>query len=48
LPSKAKAWFSIVEAIERGRDDLRAGRVVPHGEVAGKARGIIKATGAGG
>lgn len=34
---------AIVEAIERGRADVRAGRVAPHDEVAREARGVIEA-----
>lgn len=34
---------AIVEAIERGQADVRAGRVVPHGEVAREAHEIIEA-----
>ena len=35
--------LAIVEAVERGRADVRAGRTTPHEEVAHDARGIIKA-----
>ena len=40
---EAEAELAIVEAIERGRADVRAGRVTPHGEVAREAREIIEA-----
>lgn len=39
--------LAIVEAIERGRADVRAGRVVPHDEVVREARAIIEAARAG-
>jgi len=35
--------LAIVEAIERSRADVRAGRVAPHDEVAREAREIIEA-----
>lgn len=35
--------LAIVEGIERGRADVRAGRVTPHDEVAREARTIIEA-----
>jgi predicted transcriptional regulator len=35
--------LAVVEAIERGRADVRAGRVTPHDEVARDARMIIEA-----
>ena len=35
--------LEIVEAIQRGLDDVRAGRVVPHEEVMREIRGIIEA-----
>jgi predicted transcriptional regulator len=35
--------LAIVEGVERGRADLRAGRVTPHEEVAREAREIIEA-----
>jgi predicted transcriptional regulator len=35
--------LALVEAIERGRADIRAGRVTPHDVVADEARRIIKA-----
>ena len=35
--------LAIVEGIERGRADVRAGRVTPHGEVTRDARAVIKA-----
>ena len=35
--------LAIVEGIERGRADVRAGRVTPHDEVAREARKIIEA-----
>lgn len=35
--------LAIVEKIERGRADVRAGRVTPHDEVAREARAIIEA-----
>ena len=38
-----EAEVAIVEAIERGRADVRAGRVVPHGEVMREALEIIEA-----
>lgn len=37
------ARLAIVEAIERGRADARAGRVAPHDEVMREVRGIIEA-----
>ena len=40
---EANAEFAIVEAIERGRADVRAGRVVPHDEVMREVRAIIEA-----
>lgn len=36
--------LAIVEGIERGRADVRAGRVTPHDSVAREARAIIEAT----
>jgi predicted transcriptional regulator len=36
----------LVEAIERGRADVRAGRVVQHDEVAREARAVIAAASA--
>lgn len=38
-----EAERAIVEAIESGRAEVRAGRMVPHDEVAREARGIIEA-----
>ena len=35
--------LAIVEGIERGRADVRDGRVVPHDEVAREARAIVAA-----
>jgi predicted transcriptional regulator len=35
--------LAIIEKIEQGRADVRAGRVVPHEEVAREARAIIEA-----
>jgi predicted transcriptional regulator len=35
--------LAIIEGIERGRVDLRAGRVTPHEEVTREARAIIEA-----
>ena len=35
--------LEIVEAIQQGLEDVRAGRVVPHGEVMREIRGIIEA-----
>lgn len=35
--------LALVEAIERGREDVRAGRVTPHEEVARAARDVIEA-----
>ena len=35
--------LAIVEAIERGRADVQAGRVVPHDEVTREARAVIEA-----
>lgn len=35
--------LAIVEGIERGRADVRAGRVTPHDEVAREARAVIEA-----
>lgn len=40
---EAEARLAIAEAIERGRADVRAGRVVSHDEVMREARGIIEA-----
>lgn len=40
---ETEARLAIMEAIERGRADARAGRVVPHDEVMREARGIIEA-----
>lgn len=40
---EAEAELAIVEAIERGRADVRAGRVVPHDEVMRQVREIIEA-----
>lgn len=37
------ARLAIVTGIERGRVDVRAGRVTPHDEVAAEARAIIEA-----
>ena len=34
--------LAVVEAIERGRADVRAGRLTPHEEVAREAREIIE------
>jgi predicted transcriptional regulator len=34
--------LAIVEGVEQGRDDIRAGRFSSHAEVAGEARAIIK------
>ncbi len=34
--------LAIIEGIERGRDDVRAGRVVPHDEVVLDARAIVE------
>ena len=39
--------LAIVEAIERGRADVRAGRVTPHDEVMREVREIIEAARAG-
>jgi predicted transcriptional regulator len=39
--------LAIVEAIERGRADVRAGRIVPHDDVVSEARAIIEAARAG-
>ena len=36
--------LAVVEAVERGRVDLRAGRTTPHDEVARQARAAIEAT----
>lgn len=35
--------LALVEAIERGREDVRAGRVTPHDQVARAARDVIEA-----
>jgi predicted transcriptional regulator len=35
--------LAIVEAIEQGRDDIRAGRFTSHAEVAREARAVIRA-----
>ena len=35
--------LAIVEGIERGRADIRAGRVTPHDEVTREARKIVEA-----
>ena len=43
LPDETEARLAIVEAIERGRAEVRAGRVAPHDEVAREAREIIEA-----
>ena len=40
---EAEARLAIVEAIERGRADARAGRVTPHDEVMRQVREIIEA-----
>ena len=40
---EAEAGLAIVEAIERGRADVRAGRVVPHDEAVRRVREIIEA-----
>ncbi len=34
--------LAIVAAIERGREDARAGRVIPHDEVMREARAVIE------
>ena len=34
--------LAIIEGVERGRDDVRAGRVVPHDEVVLDARVIVE------
>ena len=34
--------LALVEAIERGRDDVRAGRVTPHDTVRREARSLIE------
>lgn len=34
--------LAIIEGVERGRADLRAGRVTPHDEVVTEARAIIE------
>ena len=39
--------LAIVEAGEQGREDVRAGRVTPHDQVAGEARAVIEAARAG-
>ena len=39
--------LAIVEAVENGRADVRAGRVTPHEDVAREARGTIEAARAG-
>jgi predicted transcriptional regulator len=39
--------LAIVEKIERGRIDVRAGRITPHEEVSREARAIIEAARAG-
>ena len=39
--------LAIVEAIERGQADVRAGRIVPHDDVVSEARAIIEAARAG-
>lgn len=43
MDDETEARLAIVEAIERSRADVRAGRVVPHVEVAREAREIIEA-----
>ena len=43
VDDETEARLAIVEAIERGRADVRAGRVVPHEDVACEAREIIEA-----
>lgn len=43
LSDDAEADLAIVEAIERGRADVRAGRVTPHDEVMRQVREIIEA-----
>ena len=43
MDDETEARFAIVEAIERGRAEVRAGRVVPHDEVMRQAREIIEA-----
>lgn len=35
--------LAIVEAVERGRAEVRAGQVIPHDEVAREARAVIEA-----
>ena len=35
--------LAIVEAVENGRADVRAGRVTPHEDVASEAHGVIEA-----
>ena len=39
--------LAVVEAIENGRADVRAGRVTPHEDVEREARGLIEAARAG-
>lgn len=43
VDDETEARLAIAGAIERGRADVRAGRVVPHDEVVRQARGIIGA-----
>lgn len=43
MDDETEARLAIVEAIERGRAEVRAGRVTPHDEVAREGRGIIEA-----
>jgi predicted transcriptional regulator len=43
VDDETEARLAVVEAIERGRAEVRTGRVAPHSEVAREARGIIEA-----
>ena len=43
IASYVERELAIVEGIERGRADVRAGRVTPHDEVAREAQAIIEA-----